>query len=165
MDDRIEVTLTGPAKIDGQRRAAGETLGVSFLVARQLEASGLIEPIDIGEVAATDPLAPVQIESLKSELSIAKARIEELTAENIQIRAESDVLAGQTAELVTANARIEELSIENNALRAEIAVLKKSEDNEGGDKGAGETPPGTDDGQPVEQTTKPASKKQATAKG
>ncbi|PYE87509.1 hypothetical protein [Phyllobacterium leguminum] len=55
MEDRkISVTLTGPAKIDGVREPAGKTVAVTTTFARQLAASGVIDPVVVRGVANVD---------------------------------------------------------------------------------------------------------------
>lgn len=44
MSDLVSVTLTGPAKIGGNRKPAGSTVSVSTTLALQLAASGVINP-------------------------------------------------------------------------------------------------------------------------
>ncbi len=46
-DQKISVTLTGPAKIDGKREPEGKTVSVSPSVALQLAASGVINPCSV----------------------------------------------------------------------------------------------------------------------
>lgn len=48
-DQKISVTLTGPAKIDGKREPEGKTVSVSPSVALQLAASGVINPVRFAE--------------------------------------------------------------------------------------------------------------------
>lgn len=44
MTERVTITLTGPAKIEGKRHAPGATLGVWPEVAAQLRAAGVVAP-------------------------------------------------------------------------------------------------------------------------
>ncbi len=44
MSDLVSVTLTGPAKIDGERKTAGATVSVPIKLALELAASGVINP-------------------------------------------------------------------------------------------------------------------------
>lgn len=44
MNDKVNVTLTGPAKVNGVREPAGKTVTVSTTLALQLAASGVINP-------------------------------------------------------------------------------------------------------------------------
>lgn len=99
-DPKLSVTLTGPAKIDGQHEPAGKTVTVSHTLALQLAASGVINPDAakaLSDAIADTPLssdfeaavsAEVEkrlvdlkavAEELREELSAAKADVAKLT--------------------------------------------------------------------------------------
>ncbi|MGV1803837.1 hypothetical protein ACQZ6A_18385 [Agrobacterium vitis] len=108
MSDLVSVTLTGPAKIDGQRKPAGATIAVSTTLALQLAASGVINPEvaqSLAEAMQDTPLA-----------SDFQAAVDAAVAERIT------TLESKTAEeLATAQRRIAELDQETEDLTADLA--------------------------------------------
>ncbi|BCH58521.1 hypothetical protein RvVAR0630_11450 [Agrobacterium vitis] len=108
MSDLITVTLTGPAKIGGQRKLAGATIAVSTTLALQLAASGVINPEvaqSLAEAMQDTPLA-----------SDFQAAVDAAVAERIT------TLEIKTAEeLATAQRRIDELDQETEDLTADLA--------------------------------------------
>ncbi|BCH55276.1 hypothetical protein ACQZ61_06425 [Agrobacterium vitis] len=108
MSDFISVTLTGPAKIDGQRQPAGATVTVSTTLALQLAASGVINPElakSLAEAVQDTPLA-----------SDFQAAVDAAVAERIA------TLESKTAEeLATAQRQIAELDQETENLTADLA--------------------------------------------
>ncbi|MVA19505.1 hypothetical protein GOZ94_11150 [Agrobacterium vitis] len=108
MSDLITVTLTGPAKIAGQRKPAGATVAVSTTLALQLAASGVINPEvakSLAEAMQDTPLA-----------SDFQAAVDAAVAERIA------TLESKTAEeLATAQRRIAELDQETEDLTADLA--------------------------------------------
>lgn len=142
MDKRISVDLTGPAKIDGKYRRQGETVAVTLDTARELDAAGVIAPIDWGvsvsELASGAPGFDQAVENaakLLADAAIAEA-----------VSAATDPLIDELAQLRT----------ENAALQHELDAAKASQT---ADKAPPEAKPSK------QEPDKPTPKKQAPAKG
>ncbi|MGV2107817.1 hypothetical protein ACQZ4X_17305 [Agrobacterium vitis] len=132
MSDLVSVTLTGPAKIDGQRKPAGATIAVSTTLALQLAASGVINPElakSLAEAvqdtpltsdfkAAVDAEVALQVAKATEEMEAAQVRIVELDLESAKALEKLTVAQG---ELATAQRRIAELDQETEDLTADLA--------------------------------------------
>ncbi|MVA27056.1 hypothetical protein V6582_14885 [Agrobacterium vitis] len=126
MSDLISVTLTGPAKIDGQRKLAGATVAVSTTLALQLAASGVINPEvakSLAEAMQDTPLAS----DFRAAVDAAVAeRIAELDRETTNLAAD---LADEASRASSARTRAAELEDQLAAAQRQIVELDQETEN------------------------------------
>ncbi|SMD02566.1 hypothetical protein [Rhizobium sp. RU36D] len=118
-DQKISVTLTGPAKIDGKREPEGKTVSVTAAVALQLAASGVINPVRFAEteLLAGEVEAAVRVAVADREANWATA------LDHFETMAE-DRLNQALSDLDAANARIADLEAAAKADAETIAALE-----------------------------------------
>lgn len=168
MSERISVRLTGPAKVDGKRRAPGEDVAVTPDQARELADAGLIPQGDAQAVAEMAPGMPgydQAVAAMAKTLADAavQAAVEGATAELIADRDAYRARASDAdAEVNRQAARILELEAElaisegkNGALFVEIETLK-AQNTEGGEP--------SDTGFEAARTEEPATAQKNTRK-
>ena len=142
MDKRISVDLTGPAKIEGKYRRQGETVAVTLDTARELDAAGVIAPIDWG----------VSV----SELASGAPGFDAAVQDAAKLLAEDAIAAAVNVATAPLIEEVAGLRAENEALQRALAEATATVP-------ANAT---TSEAKPAEQEAeKPAPKKQAPAKG
>ncbi|KJF67405.1 hypothetical protein [Rhizobium nepotum] len=84
-DTKIDVTLTGPAKVNGIREPAGKTVSVSSTLALQLAASGVLDPALAEQLSRALDMSDTALESdfQQAVEDAAAGRIEVMKAENL----------------------------------------------------------------------------------
>lgn len=106
-DQKISVTLTGPAKIDGKREPEGKTVSVTAAVALQLAASGVINPVRFAEAelltGEVEAAVRVAVADREANWSTAMDHFETMAEDRLnQALAELDVAAEKIAALEVA---------------------------------------------------------------
>lgn len=114
MEDRISIRLTGPAKIDGKWRKAGEDVPVTSELVRELAAAGVIER---GDDTATAELAPGMPGYDEAVATMAKT-LADAAVEAAVEAALAEVVADRDAARIRAN------DAETALRRAEARVLE-----------------------------------------
>ncbi|MCJ7996070.1 hypothetical protein J5N58_16755 [Rhizobium cremeum] len=123
MDDKVNVTLTGPAKVNGVREPAGKTVTVSTTLALQLAASGVINP----EAAKALSVAIAEPPPLGSDFDAAvRAAVADREAnwatamDHFETMAE-DTLNAALADLQNKNGLLTEVEAKADTLQALLA--------------------------------------------
>lgn len=122
----VNVTLTGPAKIDGKRQPAGTSVAVSILTALQLAASGSINPEAAQALAQAAAMPETALASdFQAAVSAAIAEREahwSTAMDHFETMAE-DRQAAATAELAE---RLEQAETKIEVQRKTIADLNQA---------------------------------------
>ncbi|MFN3313278.1 MAG: hypothetical protein ACK46Q_07410 [Hyphomonas sp.] len=160
------VCLTGPAKIDGRWRGAGETVEVDHDILHDLTAAGAIDP----KVTGVMELVPGGTGFDEAVNAMAKALADAAVAAAVEVATAklTEERDFYRTSLENVEAQLRSAQASNNELEAEIADLKDQGKAGEGDRDAGQSPaPGTPADASVTDASaeKPARKKAATAKG
>ncbi|MDR5655422.1 hypothetical protein [Ruixingdingia sedimenti] len=116
----MKVTLSGPARIGGQRKRPGDVVDVDLLTLRHLEAAGVIAP-ELASAAATD--TPVSAMT-QAEFEAAVAATAKVLAETMLDAALEEVVATVEAEKNAALARAVEAEAQRDLLQARVEELQ-----------------------------------------
>lgn len=121
MSDFVSVTLTGPAKIGGDRKPAGATVAVSTTLALQLAASGVINPELAQSLSDAVNATPLESDFQAAVDAAVAGRLEKV---NAKAMLDAAAVTSLEAERATLKAKVTEANALLTEAREEIAALK-----------------------------------------